>query len=405
MSKSILYKFNLYSICLLAFALPLLPKLIPVFIILVSISSLINGDYKNLRKKNKSILLFSSLFVIYAISMLYSDNIKFGLKDLETKLSLVVFPIIFFISKLDFKKYLSQILKWFVLGIITAIVICLIDALYQFITTGEESELFYGKLSTFLHPGYFSLYVNLALMICLEGLIKKEGNIILNRKFTFFLLCLFAVMIILLSSKTGILTMLLSCSVGAFYWIKKTKAYLKSVFALIILSIALITTYSYSYSFKVRIDEVFKTITADNKSHESTSIVRMEAWKTSINLILNNPVIGYGVGDSKDILMQSYKDNNLPILYEKQLNPHNQFLQVLLSIGVIGFVTFILILLLPSYYSIKNKNYLYFFFILLFIFNLLTECMLERLAGVIFFAFFQTLFFAAYFNPSKNIEE
>lgn len=402
MNKSIINKINLYFICLLVFAIPLHIKLIPLLIVLVVITSFINGDYKNIKNKNKSILLFTLLFIIYAVSLAYGNNLKYGLADIETKLSLLLFPIAFYISKIDFKKQLFNILKWFVFGNIFASIVCFIDAIYHFSLNGEETELMYAKLSFFHHPSYFSLYLNLALIICIYYSFKKVYLILNNQRITALVCSSFSLLIVLLSAKTGIITLLLIILITLFYWVKKSKAYLKSVAVLLLLSLTLVVVYNSSTSFKTRIDEFADTLTNNNKSATSTSTIRIAAWKTSIELIKEKPIIGYGVGDVKDVLIKAYIDKNLTVLAEKKLNAHNQFLQTFLAVGLIGGLIFCCYFLLPLYLSFKLKHTLYLSFILLFIINIFTESMLERIAGVVFYAFFNSLFFASYFITKKQ---
>ncbi|MCF6364962.1 MAG: O-antigen ligase family protein [Bacteroidales bacterium] len=69
---------------------------------------LLEGNFKrkfdNL-KANKSILIFSSIFFIHIIGIIYSENIGYALKDLKIKLPLLLFPVVIGTSvKLGFKE-------------------------------------------------------------------------------------------------------------------------------------------------------------------------------------------------------------------------------------------------------------------------------------------------------------
>jgi hypothetical protein len=68
-------------------------------------------------------------------------------------------------------------------------------------------------------------------------------------------------------------------------------------------------------------------------------------------------------------------------------------LQSALGLGILGIINIILIFLLPFIYSIKEKNYLYAFFLIIVGLNLFVESMFETQAGVMFYAFFNILFF------------
>jgi len=396
-TSTLKYRINLYSLYVLSFAIPFHKKAIAPLIIIFLLSSLFNGNY-NFKNKSKSILLFATIFIAYIAGMLYTENTNFGLKDLETKLSLLIFPIAFYVSKIDFKSISSNALKWFVYGVVISSLICLGEALYQFTITGEESELFYGKLSMFHHASYFSMYVNLALIIVYYIYFKSKTSFQLNSIQTVSLSAFLSIIIILLSSKLGIISMLITQLFAISFWTIKYKSYTKSLLALFIILAGLGTTYKFSYSFNVRVNEFISTLTSGNASKESTTGVRVYAWRTSIDLIKEKPIIGYGTGDVKSILVAEYIKQNLTVLAEKELNPHNQFLQTAVAIGVIGALILLLILILPLVNSIKKQHYIYAFFILLFILNNLTESMLETQSGVIFYGFFNALFFATYFS-------
>jgi len=56
-------------------------------------------------KNNKSILIFSSIFFIHIIALIYTENFSYALKDLRIKLPLLIFPIIIGTSvKLGYKE-------------------------------------------------------------------------------------------------------------------------------------------------------------------------------------------------------------------------------------------------------------------------------------------------------------
>ena len=114
-------------------------------------------------------------------------------------------------------------------------------------------------------------------------------------------------------------------------------------------------------------------------------------------------MFGDGIGDVNTVLLKQYAKQELTVLSEKELNPHNQLLQTLVALGLLGGITLILTLIAPLVLAIKKSHFLYSFFILLILINLLTESILERQAGVIFYAFFNALFFTAYFSNKEQL--
>ena len=87
--------------------------------------------------------------------------------------------------------------------------------------------------------------------------------------------------------------------------------------------------------------------------------------------------------------------------YDKneKYHAHNQYLQILLDIGLIGFIPFILLFVyfLRFCYYIKDKKLkmIAINFILIIGINFLFESMFERYSGISFFAFFYCLFISS----------
>ncbi len=99
------YKANYYVLVLLAFVIPLERKFAPPLIVLFLITSLLNGKFK--RTSNNKVLFFASLFLLYVEGLFYGENAGLGFNNLIEKLSLLVFPLAFYFSKINFKKQLK----------------------------------------------------------------------------------------------------------------------------------------------------------------------------------------------------------------------------------------------------------------------------------------------------------
>jgi len=78
--------------------------------------------------------------------------------------------------------------------------------------------------------------------------------------------------------------------------------------------------------------------------------------------------------------------------YKQRLNVHNQFLETFVGQGILGDIILLLLLIYPFIQSLKKQNYLFALFLLLIGINFLFESMLNRQAGVLFFAFFYSYF-------------
>lgn len=390
------YKANYYSLLILGFILPLYKEIIPAGIFLFAITSFVNCSPKEeiIKKIDKKILLLFSLFTIYLISIFYSEDKSSGWMNIETKLSFFIFPLALFFSNLEIKKVLPTVLKSFLEGCLIAIILLLANGFSQYYYTQEIDSFFYSKLSIFSHASYFSMYLCFSLAILYYYSFKPSTEFYIKPLISFLLIIIFSTIIILLASKSGWIILLLTHILALIFWIIKHKQFLKGAIAIGALFLSTVLFYTYSPSLKKRVDELTRiTIKDTSTKNLSSTQVRLVVWEIAIQLIKEKPLFGYGCGDSRNILTEKYKEMNLEKLMNKRLNAHNQYLQTLLDVGIIGAIILLTFLILPLLYSFKYKLWLYSIFILIIGLNFMSEAMLETQSGVIFFAFFNTLFF------------
>ena len=392
-------KIHFYLAIAIAFSLPI-ARFTPICIALMFFNWLIEGLFKEKFVsffKNRFALLFVSFFLLHLIGLVYSQNMDFALKDIEVKLSLFIFPLM--LATCLFKNdKINKISNAFVLGCIVAGGAMLIRAFYMYWALGENN-FFYQNFAFLLHPSYMSMYLNLAIAYVLLRLVKTPT--VLNRYVSFIMIIFFTILNILLSSKMGIISnALILIGFMSYYMIRNKKYVLGSIsfIAAIVFCISLI---KFVPSIGGRIDSLmhsFNESTVNKTSDESTA-VRKLIWRAASEVISTHFIIGVGTGDSKDALMKEYVEEGLKGAYEHKLNAHNEYLQVFVALGAIGFLLLISSLISPLLHSIKLPNPLYLVFLLLIIVNFTTESMFETQAGVMFYAFFNSLFC---FNTNRD---
>jgi O-antigen ligase len=121
--------------------------------------------------------------------------------------------------------------------------------------------------------------------------------------------------------------------------------------------------------------------------------LRVAIWKCAWDVVKLNPVWGVGTGDVQDNLQESYRINKFDFAYlYNSYNAHNQFLETMLALGVIGLLLLLCSFILPLQWAFKNQNGLYLIFIIFIAANCLTESLFERQKGIVFYAFFNALF-------------
>lgn len=150
------------------FGLILLAIGIPLSNILMSASQiilLVNWSLdKNILKKvkaffcNKPALIFSSIFLLHLIGLLYTSDFNYAFKDLRTKVPILVLPLIISTTPtIDGKKF-RLVLSFFVASVLFASIVC-----YYIYLTREVLDI--RQISIFISHIRFSL--NICLSICI----------------------------------------------------------------------------------------------------------------------------------------------------------------------------------------------------------------------------------------------
>lgn len=363
----------------------------PLCIILFVVAWLLEGDLK--RKltswlKNKYSLLFISLYLIYLIGMLYTKSVAHGWMDMEIKLSIILFPIVLSSEgKMDFTKQKRFGLA-FISGLALNAIMCLSYGLWLYFMRGIV-HFRYMQFSRFLHPSYYSLYIDMAFVFMFFALTEKGKELNKKEKLFIYITAPFLLFIlILLESKMGlIVTALLLPALLLKYFLSKKSVFKAVAVVVVTLGILLIGVFKIS-----RFTAMSKVITekkVDVQSVESNQ-ARVLVWSAASELIKSSPVIGYGTGDTVALMHQYEKDGMTGARREK-LNTHNQYLQTMIALGIPGILLLLGNLFIPLYVSIRQKRFVYFMFILILCLNFLTESMLEQQAGTMFYGLFNSL--------------
>lgn len=395
-----------------AFLLPIYRKVIPYVIVTLILTWFIEGDFANKAKRISNsahrlyTLLFASLYVVYVIGMAYSSNLSYGLFDLEVKMSLFIFPIIFAsLSDEVFSPVITRrVLMAFVVGVFTSMVLCYSVAVYNFSRDGLVEAFYYSNLSVLIHPSYLALYVCFAIAILLYFNIRSWHSSRLMKILSFGLILLFELFVVMLSSKAGILSLIIVIALYASYIIFSERKYLQGFLSGGVLTISFMILFFLFPASSARFEqtrEVLEQADVGRAEVANSTGERIMIWYYSFEITNENFFFGVGTGDVKDRLLDKYVEKGMNNALELELNAHNQYIQILVALGILGMITLMLNILLPALYSIEKKHLLYFIFLFLIAFNLLFESMLETQAGVVFYAFFNAYLFAIKKDPAS----
>lgn len=342
-------------------------------------------------------VLFAAFFVAHAIGFLYSENKHEAGLILERKLSLAVFPIVFFYGPKMELKHAKQIVLAFAASCFLMCIVSLGIALYKYGQTHDVEVFFYHTLSNNvgMHASYLALYLCFSISSLLYFINTEEkGLSFIQKSAVGFAFVLMIITVVLLSARLQLMLMLIVFIGYVIMRMKLYKSPIKLIGAIVLLTLLLGGLILLSPKNRERFKEAinYKGEYALNKKWGEKQM-RFLIWNSASDLIKKKSLFGYGTGDVQEVLQETYvKNEYVSLTYWKntRFNAHNQFLETTLALGLMGLCIFVISIVYALKVAIKSKNLLYITFLFLFLASCFTESMLERQNGIVFFSFFNS---------------
>ena len=359
---------------------------------------------------------FIGYFVWMLVGLLYSDNLELAKRDVIQKLTFVLFPVILLYNDRIKCRHLRGLIRLFYWTVFVLSIYMLAKAWINYYT---QIPLLKNDLNYFtyevlagnvgIQPIYLSMYMVFAFFAVLWDFflqpkigLTKAGNMMAT-----IWLFHFYMMVVLLSSRMELMILIFLTSI-LILWLeykKETRKWFLAIFKILVLGSVTIILLGVFPVNKARYQEMidFKKDYTENKWGGRD--IRIQKWLNTLELISEQPFLGTGTGDMQDQLQKVYKRNNFDVAYGLKFNPHNQYLQTWATFGLVGLFFLFGILAVSFKYSISSENILYVMLVLILALSMITESMLERHKGVVFFSFFLLLFGAYYLNYKENPED
>jgi len=367
-------------------------------------------------KSNPLLILMLLLYGVTLLGMLYSDNQSEGWKIVTVKIALFLFPLSIGTYPPIEKRKINRVLLTFAYTVLITSAILLLRASWYYFQEGEISYFFYHNLVFFnmVPVHYFAMYTCFAFFILLDKLFcewsessngKKTGLIIA--------LIILSGMLLLYSVRIQLVTFFIISSVF-LVWQLSQRVNKKQVVLYLGAFVILFSSAVYSIpGSRKRVKETFEEWEyyrgIDNGKQTNH---RVYLWKYGTQVIKENFWLGTGTGDADDALYEKAKHSTAEFwndytpytLASKKYNYHNTFLQYFAALGIVGFILLVLLFIRPGTYLFRNFQFIPFCFLLLCLISFMTESMLERQAGNLFFAFmYSILFVSGFYRKPKNV--
>ena len=412
LSKKNLFHFYPWAWWLIAVAMPWAIAISNIAIALLILVWLADARWDEKWKRLKASTLVFPFFIFYgtyAVGVIYSDDFISGFNEICRKIPILLLPLIAATGPALETNFIDRIKKGFAYSCFVVVVVSLVTGIIQLLMDGPHTDnlgtaeshyytlhssasrlwLHFSYIQVVrwgdLHPSYLSMYLLLAIFF-LAG--EETGE----RKLVFVRITAILVMIGfvgLLASRIAVLTFVAT----ALYWmVSDTMAgKIKRVVYFLFGALAFGTLIWLNPVARFRVvEEPLSTpISIDKSTTEWNSVnYRLLEWRGAWSIICQNPILGVGTGDGDQTLKKFYSAYNTSTA-NVDYNAHNQYLQTWLEIGLLGLTFLLICLLLPWIKSGNRPSDISF--IIIFSSMCLTESMLNRQKGIIFFSFFFAL--------------
>ena len=372
-----------------AFSVPISKAGINIFENLIFLFWILEGKWKEkyeLIKKNLVSIAIIAFILLNLIFLPKASSLSFGIDYIFKYRHFLI--ILVMLTSLK-KEYLSYIFSAFLAGML----ISEITSYGIFFEWWHYKNVKPTDPSPFMdHIGY-SVYLSITSIILLLYILKTDVSLQKKFFYSFFLITV-TINLFINGGRTGQVIYLVSILI-VFIMSFKSK-FKGAILSLILLSAVFVGAYSFSPVFKNRLDYTISDILIMKNSNDYSRSFskRIALWNIGYHKYVDNPLMGYGIGnDMKNLKYYCNKLNYSYKILKPNVDNHNTFITIALQMGFAGIIAILFILY--SLYSLKFKTdyfkILNIVFVTSFILWGMTGIATHTMNGMIYFTLFAGL--------------
>jgi len=374
--------------------------------------SLISFNSSN-KVENRLLLLLPILYFTYFTGIIFYELTDF--RFLETKLSFMAFPLIFFLNKYEVQER-EKMFKILILGLVFSSILCLIFAFYNAIGVENGSvgfranvlpekgfmesilyggNYFFGRyLSIFHQTVYFALYLcsGITILLFLPKLFETR-----TRRVLLVFLC---AMIFLISNKASFIALGIIFLIRLF---SLEASVAKKTLGILIAIAAFCFLFYTNPRARESIEKITKGELELKKNARYGFSTRLLSWDAAIYLIKENPFLGYGASNTQRRLNEVYQQKNYVFPLKESYNAHNLWMQIWLENGMFGLLALLILFFVLFRTSVIDARFmgLTLTLIAILFINSFFESIFNRFSGISFFSFIACFVL----SMSKNVQD
>ena len=403
----------------LLFLLPFYPSFLLPFFLLGFLLLSIDRKKESPKQKLPGPLVFALVFsaagfLFSAISLIWSADRDSALGHLETNMSFLLLPIIFWrYFRMGTFPFKHRQLDGYVLGNLLVFGLCLIRAGLRAVRYGgpefvnelgfERNVFTYAEFSQFLmHPGYLTLFTGVSVLYLLVKVVPNDQWPSWKSGTALTLLFLFMFM---LQGRMPLLAVLITALIfGSAQLVKgwdRRRAIRTAAGAILAMASLLLLPQQFYERYLAWPD--FNYEISAPVSDFNSATMRLAEWKCALIAIEDAPLIGAGTGDRTESLMNAYASEGFQVGIDFRYNAHNQFLENLLATGAVGLLFLLGMLLSYALYFYRAGDRVALAILILFVLSMLTESLFERAWAVVLFnVLIPILAFGGFFSQGNE---
>lgn len=352
-------------------------------------------------KKNVPLVLVTALFALGAASYFYTDNTANWGRLMVLKLPTLLLPLALGTSARFTTKHQRAWLLTFAFSTAFSCLILYASGLYRYIQDPTQDYFYHQSFVVYnlISVHYFSMYSIFAFVILLYYLVQKPS---IGKRYQ----AIYISSLILLlgalyfgAARMQIATFLIVILAFITWKFGKQRNWKRLVSWQLGALIGIGGLVMIIPSSRKRVIETYREwMVFEGKSKAYQTNHRVFIWRDAVKVIKEQPFLGTGLGSADDHLYEYLKletaefwrGNEPYTLAESKYNYHNTYLQHFATLGILGISLIVLILIWP-FINPGNYTFIAYMFLTILAIGFITESILERQAGTLFFACFYAM--------------
>jgi hypothetical protein len=311
----ILYWFNLFSLAVLLIALPLSRYLMSISEFMLAGAFILDGIRRNevidfyrqknlvrkiflsipfgiiwigeslyfkfrqfFRRDNMAAIIFSSIFLLHLIGLIYTVDFDYALKDLRIKLPIFLLPLVLSTTGTMDRKHFQWLLGIFV----AAVMVGTFNSTYILLTQEVENI---RKISPFISHIRFGLLIDMAIFILFYAIAKKNEFLLLHKVIMALITAWLLTYLVISTTMTGIVIFLVTCGVLIIYLIFQKKNMFVKISVIVVMVLILAGSVLYINSI---FRDVYKVMPVKLDSMDKITTLGNPYWNDTTNKQVEN---------------------------------------------------------------------------------------------------------------------